>query len=110
MRHGGAYFHADELTEGTMIDTDLSKLAEAPPDHALEELEARIWVGVARRQAQGRIERRLLALQGLVLVVALIGSMIAGQHQRALEQAGSLDIFSPHMPLTASTLLVGNAP
>jgi hypothetical protein len=100
----------DELTEAAMIDTELTQLAEEPPDHTLEGLEAQIWPEVARRQERGRIERRLLALQGLVLIAALIGSMMAGQHLRAGEQAGTLDIFSPGMPLTASTLLEGKQP
>jgi hypothetical protein len=93
-----------------MTDVELRKLADEPPDHTLEGLEAQIWAGVARHQEVRRIERRLLAVQCLVLVAALIGSLVAGHHWRAVEHGGSLDVFSPRMPLTASTLLVGNAP
>ncbi len=93
-----------------MIDTDLRQLAEEPPDHALEGLEVEIWAGVAGREEARRITRRLVAIQCLVLAAALIGSLMAGQYWRGAQQRGSLDVFSPRVPLSASTLLVGNAP
>jgi hypothetical protein len=93
-----------------MIDTDLKELSGAPPDRPLEGLEAQIWAGVAAREEAMRIRRRLVALQCGLVVAALVGSLIAGQYWHRAQHGGSLDVFSPRMPLSASTLLVGNRP
>jgi hypothetical protein len=93
-----------------MIDDDLKQLAEQPPDHALDALEADIWQGVTVREQSLRTTRRLVVLQAIVLAVAVVFSFLAGQQWRSAHQARTLDAFSPQMPLSASTLLAGNRP
>ncbi len=94
-----------------MNDHDLLKLIERPPDHALDTLEQEIWLRVAERQQSLRVARRLLALQSVVLAAALVGSFLAGQHySHRGSSEPSLEVFSPYMPLSVSTLLVRNRP
>lgn len=93
-----------------MIDMDLKTLAEQPPDHSLDQLEMEIWPEVDRQQRAQRATHRLLALQAVVLIVAAVGSLVAGEHQARGVRGGSLEVFSPQMPLSVSTLLMGNRP
>ena len=106
----GAYFTLCALTGKTMIDTDLNELADEPPDRSLEQLEAQIWAGVAIREQAMRATRRLVALQGVLVLAALIGGFIAGHYWSEIQPDRSLDAFSSRMPLSASTLLAGNRP
>ena len=91
-----------------MIDTELKQLAAEPPDHPLEALEAEIWGRVRAREQSLRASRRLLALQALILAAGLIASILAGQHSHRMRRAEALDVFSPQMPWSASTLLAGS--
>jgi hypothetical protein len=93
-----------------MVDDELQRLIEQPPDRALDKMESDLWAEIGRREQSQRIARRLLVLQSLVLVAALVGSLVAGQHSRGAQRAAALDAFSPEMPLSASTLLVGSRP
>lgn len=106
----GTYFTLCALIEETMIDTELNELAQEPPDRSLEQLEAQIWVGVATREQAMRVTRRLVALQGVLVIAALIGGLIAGHYWGGMQPDRSLDAFSSHMPLSAATLLAGNRP
>lgn len=91
-----------------MIDREIQSLAEQAPDRALGTLEADIWAGVAERQRYERSAKRLLAVQVAVLAGVLIGSLAAGQYLGSSRATTILNVFSPHMALTASTLLVGD--
>lgn len=90
-----------------MIDAEIRRLAAQPPDHVLDELEADIWAGVRERERSARSSRQLLALQALILATALIGGLVAGRYA-SKAPTSSLDVFSPRMPLSVSTLLVGD--
>ena len=90
-----------------MFEDDLNRLLSRGPDRRLETLESDVWAGVSVQERSKQWGRRLLALQALVLAVALIGSVLAGQHWRTSHHGTPLDVFSPQLPLGASTLLTG---
>ena len=92
-----------------MIEADIVKLASQATEEGLEGLEADIWAAVAKSERSIRLSRRLLALQGIVLLAALTGAVMAGWSAASADRP-SLDVFSPHMALSASTLLAGNPP
>lgn len=92
-----------------MIEADIVKLASQASEEGLEGLEADVWAAVTERERSVRLSRRLLALQGIVLVAALTGALMAGWSAASADRS-SLDVFSPHMALSASTLLAGNPP
>jgi len=89
-----------------MIETEIQSLAEQMPDHALGTLEADIWAGVAERERSMRTAKKLLAVQAAVLTAVLIGSLATGQYVGSSRHTSNLDVFSPHMALSAATLLV----
>lgn len=93
-----------------MIDDDIHALCAREPDRALEQFEADVWVGVARREQSIRLMRRVVAVQAIVLAASLIGSLLAGWYSGGSTRAGDLDVFSPRMNLTASARLIGNGP
>ena len=88
-----------------MIDSDLRRLLAQPPDRSLDALSSDIWAGLAERERQSRLVRRLLWLQSAALVVALVGSLLAGAHSSRTARPGPLDAFSPQMTLSISTRL-----
>ncbi|MGH8143100.1 MAG: hypothetical protein ACREU2_11365 [Steroidobacteraceae bacterium] len=90
-----------------MIDPLLEQLAEAAPDHALDGLEVDIWAGVAARERARGITRIVVALQALVLVLGLLGSLIAGQRWGAANGMADFNPFSPQWTLVASSRLLG---
>lgn len=90
-----------------MLDPDLQKLTHQPPDHSLDRLEADIWMGVSARAHSARITRRLLVCQAIVLLAGILASVVAGEHWGGSRYTRSLDVFSPYMPLSSPTLLLG---
>ena len=90
-----------------MFDDDLDRLLSRGPDRTLDRLEREVWERAAAQEQAARWGRRLLALQAVLLLVVLIGSAVAGQHWRDRRHSTTLDVFSPEMPLSASTLLDG---
>lgn len=91
-----------------MIDREIQSLAEQTPDHALSTLEADIWAGVAKRERSMRAAKKLLVVQAALLAGVLIGSLAAGRYLGSSHATTSLNVFSPHMALSASALLVGD--
>lgn len=93
--------------EPPMIGPLLEQLAHAMPDRSLDRLEADIWSGIAARERARRITRIVLASQGVVLAVALLGSLVAGQRWAAASALQADNPFSPQWTLAASTRLLG---
>lgn len=90
-----------------MIDADIEKLLHRPSDRRLDTLEADIWAGVAERERSVRISRGLFAMQAVVLALTLLGALVAGKYT-ASAAGPAVDVFSPRMALSASTLLDGS--
>ena len=91
-----------------MIESDLEVLGARQPKHDLSALEADIWAAVAAREQSGRVLRSALVAQAVVLAVALAGSAVTGYQRGTRSPPSDLGVFSPHAPLAASTLLVGD--
>jgi hypothetical protein len=91
-----------------MIESDLERLGAQHPDHSLSALESDIWAAVARREESGAVLRTVLLAQAVVLAIALAGSAVTGYQQGTRSSPSDLGVFSPHAPLAASTLLVGD--
>lgn len=94
-----------------MLESELRELLGRGADRSLATLETDIWAAVAARARAERVFRAVLAVQVVVLVVAMLGSGMVG-HQSAVEQhpSGDLDIFSSQPSLAVSTLLLGPHP
>jgi hypothetical protein len=92
-----------------MIDAEIEILAGGPPDRALEALEADIWAGVTEHERLLKVSRRLLLVQVAVLAATLMGALLAGKLAGSAGNAG-VDIFSPRMALSVSTLLTESKP
>lgn len=90
-----------------MLNTDLDQLAGAPPDCSLESLETDVWRGVARRLDERRAFKGAVALQIVIMGVALAGGTWVGSHRIPDQEIAGLNVFSPYSPLAASTLLIG---
>lgn len=88
-----------------MIDSDLRRLLAQPADRSLDGLSSDIWAGVAARERQSHLYRRLLWLQSAALVAALVGSLVAGAHSSRTASSRPLEAFSPRMHLSISTRL-----
>lgn len=92
-----------------MIEADIHTLNERP-SRSLDALEADIWAGVAARIAAKRTSNLVLACQGLVLAIALFGSVATGTRMAVVNdvsQAG-LGVFSTRADLAPSTRLIRN--
>lgn len=89
-----------------MIERDITKLNEQEPRRSLEMLEADIWAGVAARSNEKRTSTLVFTCQAMVLVLALTGSIAAG-NRAALSAHKSLElgVFSTRADLAPSTLL-----
>jgi hypothetical protein len=92
-----------------MIDDDIRKLVERDRRTGLAGLEADVWRRDAALRADRRDVRRLTALQGLLMAVAIVGSAGAG-FSASLHLA---DLRRPAMTmpgedLAPSTLLFGS--
>ena len=93
-----------------MLESDLRQLLERGADRSLATLEADIWATVAARARAQRVFRAVLAVQVVVLTVAVLGSGLMGRQSAAEHPSGELDIFSSQPSLAASTLLLGPHP
>ena len=92
-----------------MIEQDIRDLERRVPDRRLEGLEADIWARLAVQEQARRRAVRLLALQVVLLGVALGASTLAGYRARP-SNSPELSVFSTRMPLNASTLLTEDRP
>ena len=92
-----------------MIDDEIRTLLEQPPDRSLDALEGRIWAGVAERERGAALARRIVVVQAMVLVAALVASAVAGR-QAGNAKAAQVDVFSPRMSLSPAVLLGGDGP
>ena len=94
-----------------MIDDDLRQLDERALDHALDQLETDIWRGIAARARQRGAARRVNSFQGVVMVLALVGSVAAGINMAGPAHASSVQLaLSTGFELMPSTLLLGEHP
>ena len=93
-----------------MMDSDLRTLLARPPDRSLNALPGDIWAGVAERERIARLSKRLLLMQSAVLLMALVGSLLAGERWSRSGAPGPLDVFSPRMALSVSTRLADAHP
>ena len=92
-----------------MIEQDIRDLERRVPDRRLDGLEADIWARLAVQEQARRRAVRLLALQVVLLGVALGASTLAGYRARQSDSS-ELSVFSARMPLNASTLLAEGRP
>ena len=94
-----------------MIEDDINQLDERALDHPLDRLETDVWRGVATRARQRGAARRVTSFQGVLMVLALFGSVAVGinmaQPARAASSRMALSTGSELMP---SNLLLGERP
>jgi hypothetical protein len=91
-----------------MIDDDMRRLDERARDHSLSRLESDIWTGVDARARQRAAARRVTSLQGVIMVVALLGSAAAGLNMvRPGEVAAGAGLLASGVELMPSSLLLG---
>ena len=90
-----------------MIDDDIRSLANRAPDRILDRLEVDIWASLARQERGVAASRRLLAVQGLVLIMTLAGSVAVGRYI-GRSPPRDVDVFSPRMALSPAALVVGD--
>jgi hypothetical protein len=94
-----------------MIDNDLRQLDERALDHSLDHLEADIWRGVAAYARQREAARRVASFQGVVIVLALLGSAAVGVNMaRPGSPAGDPVVLASGAELMPSHLLLGERP
>lgn len=94
-----------------MIDNDIRRLDDRDLDRSLDQLESDIWRGVAARSRERAVARKVNILQGVVMGIALLGSIGAGI--RITRPAGapvSLATLTTGSELMPSTLLLGEHP
>jgi hypothetical protein len=93
-----------------MIDDDLRQLNEGALDHSLNGLESDVWAGLAVRSRNRAAVRRRVSFQGVVMVLALVGSVAVGINAtRPSGPARGRVVLALGMELTPSSLLLGNA-
>jgi hypothetical protein len=91
-----------------MIENDILKLS-GQSGRALDQLEKDIWLGVEARLRAARDSRTVLSCQAAVLIIALVGSIVAGAHAAAADDPRSgLGVFSTRADLSPSTRLIGH--
>jgi hypothetical protein len=93
-----------------MIDDDLRQLNEGALDHSLNGLESDVWAGLAVRSRNRAAVRRRVSFQGVVMVLALVGSVAVGINAtRSAGSARGRAVLALGLELTPSSLLLGNA-
>ena len=93
-----------------MLEDEIRRLAEQPPERSLDGLETHIWTGVAAREQSAKISRLLIRAQTALLILAVIGSVIAGMRWSSAAQATEFDVFSTRMELSPVMRLLGSQP
>jgi hypothetical protein len=88
-----------------MIENDLRELESGAIDHPLDRLESDVWQGVAMRTRARSAARELASLQGLLLLLSMLGSVAAGVSV-AHPVAGSRSDLMPGMEFMPSHLLL----
>lgn len=88
-----------------MLEEQLKRLGESAPDRSLETLEADVWRGVALRRHETALARRVISLQGGLLLLAIVGSAAAGI--KSVESARApASALMPGASLTPAYLLL----
>ncbi len=90
------------------LEDEIARLGELDAPRSLGTLESDIWRGVAARCHQNRLSRLVLAVQSLVMVVALGASIAVGNRAAiATSESSELGVFSTRADLAPSTRLIG---
>jgi hypothetical protein len=94
-----------------MLEDDIRQLDERALDCSLDRLETDIWLGVAARARQRQAARRVTSCQGIVLALALLGSVAAGiSVARSGAATSTYAVLATGFELMPSNLLLGHAP
>jgi len=94
-----------------MIEDDLRRLDERSLDHSLDQLETDVWRGVASRARQRGAARRVTSCQGVVMVLALLGSTAVGiSMSRPGSPTNARVVLATGSELMPSHLLLGERP
>jgi hypothetical protein len=92
-----------------MIDHYLRKINGAVIDRSLDDLESDVWRGVAGRERARSAARKRVSAQGVILLVALIGSIAVGiLSSRTAGLAHGHLVLPLGVGLTPSSLLLGS--
>jgi hypothetical protein len=94
-----------------MFEDDIRRLDERGLDCSLDRLETDVWLGVAARARQRQAARRVTSFQGIVMALALLGSVAAGISVARPRTATSHSaVLATGFELMPSNLLLGRAP
>ena len=100
------WFHVSN----TMLDEDLRRLGKTVVDHSLDGLEADVWRHLAERSQIRKVARRRASLQGILMIVAFVGSAAMGINSaRSPTPANGPLLLAFGSELTPSSLLLGAA-
>jgi len=91
-----------------MIDHDLRRLNDGALDHSLAELETDVWRRLDVRTRDRGAALRRVSFQGVVMVLALIGSVAGGINATRFSAPRGHATLGLGMELTPSSLLLGN--
>ena len=90
-----------------MFEDEFGKLDQQASRRTLEDLDAAIWAGVARRMEANRHARLVYSCQTAVLALGLIMSVAAGTFMAAHDSAIGLIALTATSDLAPSSRLIG---
>jgi hypothetical protein len=99
--------HAEALSMSANLDHLIERLAAAPADRSLHELEAEIALGISRRRVEARTARRLAPFEAAAIGLAMVLGLTVGAMTAAAAPARHADAFAVTPELAPSTLLEG---
>lgn len=93
-----------------MIDAQIDRLNDMPPERLLDGLEADIWARIDADAQSRRTAGLILGCQAATVGALLIGGLAIGNlsPDRSSSSFARLDVFSPDATLAPSTLLLGH--
>ena len=93
-----------------MIDDELRTFGQAEADRSLDGLESDVWRKLAERGQIREAARRRASLQGIVMIVAFVGSVAIGINSaQSPVPAKGRSSLTLGLELTPSSLLLGDA-